>query len=104
MKLFSGSSNIPLAQKVAEELQITLSPIETMIFPDGERRVKLNDSVVEEDTVVLQSTNTPVDQNYIELFFIIDALKRSGARSVTAVIPYLGYQRQDHVFRDGEVV
>ena len=54
--------------------------------------------------MVIQSTNTPVDQNYIELFFIIDALKRSGAKSVTAVIPYLGYQRQDHVFRDGEVV
>jgi|SRR6266404_5017242 len=104
MKLFSGSSNIPLAQKVAETLKIEISPIETMIFPDGERRVKLNDSVVEEDAVVIQSTNTPVDQNYIELFFIIDALKRNGARSVTAVIPYLGYQRQDHVFRDGEVV
>src|SRR5579863_10485444 len=75
-----------------------------MIFPDGERRVKLNADVVEEDTIVIQSTSTPVDQNYIELFFIIDALKRSGAHSITAVIPYLGYQRQDHVFRDGEVV
>jgi len=104
MKLFSGSSNVPLAKKVAEYLQIEVSPIETMVFPDGERRVKLNDSVVEEDTVVIQSTSTPVDQNYIELFFIIDALKRSGARSVSVVIPYLGYQRQDHVFRDGEVV
>lgn len=95
---------MPLADKIAETLKTTVSPIETMIFPDGERRVKLNTSVVEEDTVVIQSTNTPVDQNYIELFFIIDALKRSGAKSVTAVIPYLGYQRQDHVFRDGEVV
>ncbi len=104
MKLFSGSSNLRLAKKVADELQIELSSIETMIFPDGERRVKLNVPVVEEDTVVIQSTNTPVDQNYIELFFIIDALKRNGAKSVTAVIPYLGYQRQDHVFRDGEVV
>jgi len=104
MKLFSGSSNKPLAEKIAEILNTKLSPIETMIFPDGERRVKLNTDVVEEDTVVIQSTNTPVDQNYIELFFIIDALKRSGAKSVTAVIPYLGYQRQDHVFRDGEVV
>ena len=104
MKLFSGSSNQPLAEKVAEALNTKISPIETMIFPDGERRVKLNVSVTDEDTIVIQSTNTPVDQNYIELFFIIDALKRSGARSVTAVIPYLGYQRQDHVFRDGEVV
>lgn len=104
MKLFSGSSNTPLSEKIAEVLSLSLSPIETMIFPDGERRVKLNESVVEEDTVVIQSTNTPVDQNYIELFFIIDALKRNGAKSVSAVIPYLGYQRQDHVFRDGEVV
>jgi ribose-phosphate pyrophosphokinase len=104
MKLFSGSSNQPLAEKIAEELKIELSPIETMIFPDGERRIKLNANVVEEDTVVIQSTSTPVDQNYIELFFILDALKRSGAKSVTAVIPYFGYQRQDHVFRDGEVV
>ncbi len=104
MKLFSGSSNEHLAKKIAERLKIEISPIETMIFPDGERRVKLNDTVVEEDTVVIQSTSTPVDQNYMELFFIIDALKRSGAKSVTAVIPYFGYQRQDHVFRDGEVV
>jgi ribose-phosphate pyrophosphokinase len=104
MKLFSGSSNTHLADLIAEKLHIEVSPIETMIFPDGERRVKLNDTVVEEDTIVVQSTSTPVDQNYMELFFIIDALKRSGARSVTAVIPYFGYQRQDHVFRDGEVV
>jgi len=46
----------------------------------------------------------PVDTNYFELFFLADAAKRSGARSVTAVVPYLGYQRQDHVFRDGEAV
>lgn len=104
MKIFSGSSNTPLAEKIAQAVQTELSPIETMIFPDGERRVKLEIPVLEEDTIVIQSTNTPVDQNYIELFFIIDALKRSGAKSVTAVIPYLGYQRQDHVFREGEVV
>jgi ribose-phosphate pyrophosphokinase len=104
MKIFSGSSNNHLTEKIAERLHVEVSPIETMIFPDGERRVKLNDTVVDEDTVVVQSTSTPVDQNYMELFFIIDALKRSGAKSVTAVIPYFGYQRQDHVFRDGEVV
>lgn len=104
MKLFSGSSNKPLAEKIAKALHSSLSPREIMVFPDGERRVKLNVNVLEEDTVVIQSTSTPVDQNYMELFFMIDALKRSGAKSVTAVIPYLGYQRQDHVFRDGEVV
>lgn len=104
MKIFSGSSNKPLSEKVADKLGLPLSPIELFVFPDGERRIKLNDNVVDEDTIVVQSTASPVDQNYTELFFIIDALKRSGARSITAVIPYVGYQRQDHVFREGEAV
>lgn len=104
MKLFSGSSNKPLVQKIAQKLQVRLSPIEIFVFPDGERRVQIQEPVIEEDCVVVQSTNPPVDQNYMELFFIVDALKRSGARSVTAVVPYMGYQRQDHVFRDGEAV
>jgi ribose-phosphate pyrophosphokinase len=104
MKIFSGSSNKPLSEKISGELGLKLSPIELHVFPDGERRIKLDERVVDEDTVVVQSTATPVDQNYTELFFIIDALKRSGAKSVTAVIPYLGYQRQDHVFREGEAV
>lgn len=102
MKLFSGTSNKPLAEKVAQLLNISLSPIEHHVFPDGEQRVRLEKSVVEEDTVVIQSTGIPTDTNYIELFFIIDALKRSGARFITLVIPYLGYERQDHVFRSGE--
>jgi len=104
MKLFSGSSNVPLAEKVAEKLGIELSPVETHVFPDGEKRIRITESVVDEITVVIQSANTPVDQNYMELFFIVDALKRNGARKVIAVVPYFGYQRQDHVFRDGEAV
>jgi len=104
MKIFSGSSNKPLSEKIAKHLGLKLSTIELHVFPDGERRIKLNDTVVDENTVVIQPTATPVDQNYIELFFIIDALRRSGARSVCVVVPYLGYQRQDHIFRDGESV
>ena len=104
MKIFSGSSNKPLALKIAKHFDLPLSPIELHVFPDGERRIKLNESIIDEDTVIIQSTATPVDQNYTELFFIIDALKRSGAKRITTVIPYLGYQRQDHVFRDGEAV
>lgn len=104
MKLFSGSSNMPLAENIAALLGIPLSPLELHVFPDGERRIKLNDVVLEEDAVVVQPTATPVDQNYMELFFMIDALKRSGARSVAAVVSYFGYQRQDHIFRDGEAV
>ncbi|HLD01596.1 MAG TPA: ribose-phosphate pyrophosphokinase [Patescibacteria group bacterium] len=104
MKIFSGSANKPLAEKVAESLNISLSPVEIFVFPDGERRVRLEEDVVNEDVVIIQSTTPPVDQNYMELFFLIDGAKRSGAKNITVVMPYLGYQRQDHVFRSGEAV
>ncbi|HSW96578.1 MAG TPA: ribose-phosphate pyrophosphokinase [Candidatus Saccharimonadales bacterium] len=104
MKLFSGSANKRLAEKVAKELGIELSPVETHVFPDGEKRIRITESIVDEICVIIQSASTPVDQNYMELFFIVDALKRNGARKVVAVVPYFGYQRQDHVFRDGEAV
>jgi len=104
MKVFAGSASKPLAQKVAHAIAKELSQIELHIFPDGEKRVRVVDKVIDEDCVVVQSTSTNADKNYMELFFIVDALKRSGAKKITAVIPYLGYQRQDHVFRDGEAV
>ncbi len=72
-------------------------------FPDGEKRVRVPD-VLEDDVVLIQSTGIPVDENYMELFLILDSLKRSGARSITLVAPYFGYQRQDHMFREGEDV
>lgn len=95
---------MPLAQKIAKSLGVPLSKLEIFVFADGEKRVRVLDKVVEEECVVVQPTSPPADSNYMELFFIIDALKRSGASSITAVIPYLGYQRQDHIFRDGEAV
>lgn len=104
MKIFSGSSNKSLAEKIARAMRIDVSPIEIFVFPDGEKRIQIQEKVVDEDVVVVQSTSTPVDQNYMELFFIVDGLKRSGAKNITVVVPYLGYQRQDHVFRDGEAV
>ncbi len=104
MKVFSGTSNRPLAGRIAKALNLSLSPLEIHTFPDGEKRIRILDSVVNQHTIIVQSTSTPADQLYMELFFIVDALKRNGAKSVTAVIPYLGYQRQDHLFREGEAV
>ncbi|KKP80877.1 MAG: Ribose-phosphate pyrophosphokinase [Candidatus Levybacteria bacterium GW2011_GWB1_35_5] len=104
MKFFSGSLGKQLALKICGQLKVDLSPMEIFVFADGEKRIKLNDKVVGEDCVVIKSTGIPTDSNYMELFFIIDALKRSGAKSVTLVAPYLGYSRQDHVFREGEDV
>lgn len=102
MKLFSGSANKPLASKIAKVQGISVSPIETHIFPDGERRIKLEEDVVGQDVVIVNPTSPPVDNNLMELCFILDAVTRSGAKSTTAVVPYLGYQRQDHIFRVGE--
>ena len=104
MKIFSGTSNKPLAQKIAKGLGIVLSSPEVFIFPDGEKRIRILDKVLDEDVYVVQSTSKPTDENYMELFFIIDGLKRSGAKSITAIVPYFGYQRQDHQFREGEAV
>ena len=104
MKIFSGTSDKSLAEKIAQNLSVGLSRLEVFVFPDGEKRVRILDKVLDEDTVVVQSTSSPVDENYMQLFFTIDALKRGGAKSVTAVVPYLGYQRQDHMFREGEDV
>ncbi|MBP9719279.1 MAG: ribose-phosphate pyrophosphokinase [Candidatus Levybacteria bacterium] len=104
MKLFSGSSNHPLAKDIAIHLDIPLSPVEFFLFPDGEQRVRIEESIVDEDVIIVQSTSTPVDSYYMELFFLIDSAKRNGAKSVTVVMPYVGYQRQDHIFRDGEAV
>ncbi|MBI2049406.1 ribose-phosphate pyrophosphokinase [Candidatus Roizmanbacteria bacterium] len=95
---------MPLASKIADALGLRLSPLEVFVFPDGEKRIRILDKVLGEDTVAVQSTSSPTDENYMELFFIVDALKRSGAKSITAVIPYFGYQRQDHIFREGEAV
>ena len=104
MRVFSGSANESLATKVADALHLSLSPREIFIFPDLERRIMLQESVLDEDVVIIQSTNTPATENYMELFFLADAAQRNGAKSTTVVMPYMGYQRQDHMFRIGEAV
>ncbi|HXS14704.1 MAG TPA: ribose-phosphate pyrophosphokinase [Candidatus Saccharimonadales bacterium] len=104
MKIFGGNANRYLTEEVAKSLNVPLSLIDVHVFPDGERRIRIHDRVVGQKVAVIQPASTPVDTNYMELFLIVDALKRSGAEHVTAVVPYFGYQRQDHVFRDGEAV
>lgn len=104
MKIFSGTANKPLAEKLAHALHLTLSPIEIFVFPDGEKRIQIQEAVVDETCIVVQPTATPTAENFMELYFIIDGLKRSGASEIIAVMPYIGYQRQDHVFRTGEAV
>src|SRR5476651_237555 len=104
MHIFSGSSNKSLAQNIARHFEKQVSPVEIFTFPDGEKRITLGERVVDETVILVQSTNAPVDENYMELFLMVDALKRSGAEFVKLIMPYMGYQRQDHIFRDGEGV
>ena len=104
MKIFSGTSNKPLAEKVAKNSGLKLSNLEVFVFPDGEKRIRIIDKVLGQDVFVVQPTSSPTDENYMQLFFIVDALRRSGAKSITAIIPHFGYQRQDHMFRIGEAV
>ena len=93
-----------LAGKIAGKLNQELSPVEIFVFPDGEKRIRIKEKVLDQDCAVVQSASIPPDENYMELFIMIDALRRSGAKSIKTLIPYLGYQRQDHVFREGEAV
>ena len=101
--LFTGNSNIDLAKKVAKNLDTDLGPMKVGTFSDGEINVEVNENVRGKDTFIIQSTNNPAEKNLMELVLMVDALKRASARSVTAVIPYFGYSRQDRRVRSARV-
>ena len=101
--LFTGGSNPKLATKVAENLNANLGAIKVGTFSDGEINVEITENVRGKDTFVIQSTNFPAEKNLMELILIIDALKRASVRSITAVIPYFGYSRQDRRIRSARV-
>ena len=95
MKLFSGNSNRPLAERVAGYLHTEVGKAEVSTFSDGECHVEIQENVRGMDCFVLQSTCAPANRHLMELLIMIDALRRSSARRITAVIPYYGYARQD---------
>lgn len=95
MKIFSGNSNIEFARKVAESAGVELGHCDIGRFADGEVQVEIHESVRGCNVFVIQSTNPPVNENYMELFMILDALKRASAAEITLVMPYYGYARQD---------
>ncbi len=95
MRLFSGNSNIALAESVASHLGVELGRVEVGTFSDGEVSVEIRENVRGLDCFVMQSTSSPANTHLMELLIMIDALRRSSARRITAVIPYYGYARQD---------
>jgi len=94
-KVFAGNSNPPLARAVCEHLGRPLSAATVTRFSDGEIQVEIGENVRGCDTFIIQSTSPDANQNLMELLIMTDALKRSSAGSITAVIPYYGYARQD---------
>ncbi|WP_249327556.1 ribose-phosphate pyrophosphokinase [Devosia litorisediminis] len=95
MKLVTGNSNRALAQAIASYLELPLTDCTVKRFADKEVYVEVHENVRGEDAFILQSTSFPANDNLMELLILTDALRRSSARRITAVIPYFGYARQD---------
>lgn len=93
--LFSGSSHLELAHSVAEHLGCDLSSLKLGRFSDGEVHAQVLESVRGKDVFILQSLCSPVNDNLMELLIVVDAMRRSSASQITAVLPYYGYARQD---------
>ncbi len=103
LTLFSGSANQLLASSIAESLGVPLGKALIGRFSDGETQVEIEENVRRQDVYVVQPTCAPTAENFMELLALIDALKRASAASVTAVIPYFGYARQDRRTRSARV-
>jgi ribose-phosphate pyrophosphokinase len=95
MKLVAGNSNRPLAEAIAAYLNMPLAKCQVKRFADMEVFVEIQENVRGEDVFIVQSTSFPANDHLMELLILIDALRRSSARRITAVIPYFGYARQD---------
>jgi len=95
MKLVAGNSNRPLAEAISAYLDVPLARCQVKRFADMEVFVEIQENVRGEDVFVIQSTSFPANDHLMELLIIVDALRRSSARRITAVIPYFGYARQD---------
>jgi ribose-phosphate pyrophosphokinase len=95
LKIFSGNSNVDFAKRVAQAAGVELGHCDIGRFADGEIQVEIHESVRGANVFLIQGTHPPVNENYMELFLILDALKRASAEDITLVMPYYGYARQD---------
>ncbi len=94
-KIFAGTASIDFAKEICKVLDVPLAKAETKTFSDGEISVQIAESVRGRDVFIVQSTGAPSNNNLMELLIMTDALRRSSAQSITAVVPYYGYARQD---------
>ena len=103
LDIFTGTANPELANEVSKILGIKISDADVGYFSDGELRVEIEENVRGHDTFIIQSTCSPTNKNVMEIMLIADALKRSSASRITAVVPYYGYARQDRRVRSARV-
>ena len=103
LQIFSGNANRQLALDVCAEVNIPLGKAQVTTFSDGEVRVEIDENVRRQEVFVIQPTSAPTAEHFMELLVLIDALKRASATTVTAVIPYFGYARQDRRTRSSRV-
>ena len=90
MKIFSGTSNRPLAQAICGSIGVELGKCTVDAFPDGETFVKIDENVRGEDVYLVQSSSPPTNHNLMEMFILMDALRRASASRITAVLPFYG--------------
>lgn len=95
VKIFSGTSNVELAEKIAKKLDLELGKAKVVRFKDGEIYVRVDETVRGRDVFVIQPTSGPVNENLMELLIFIDALKRASAKTINILMPYYGYARQE---------
>ena len=103
LDIFTGTANPELALEVSKILGIKISDADVGYFSDGEIKVQVEENVRGHDTFIIQSTCSPTNKNVMEIMLIADALKRSSASRITAVVPYYGYARQDRRVRSARV-
>ena len=101
--IFTGTANPELAEEVSKILKIDIAPADVGYFSDGELNVQIQENVRGHDTFIIQSTCSPTNKNVMEIMLIADALKRSSASKITAIVPYFGYARQDRRVRSARV-
>ncbi len=104
LRLFSGTANEPLAQEIAQHLRITLGKCTTTHLPDSEIHVQIYEPVREHDIFFLQSCSAPVNDHLMELLLYVDAFRRASAHSITVVVPYFPYGRQERMSKGREAV
>ena len=102
MKIIPGPASLELGSKVASSLNIKPSLVKLKVFPDGEHYIQIGESITNQDVILIQTTAFPQNENLIDLFLMIEAINNMNPKSISIIVPYFAYSRQDKRFLEGE--